>query len=75
MYTIIRLNNGKFLGMFRLQDGTERYTYDTLKEAIKGAKSFAKTCNGMKIKKKHISFLQEQPVTEVKLVPWDPKGG
>lgn len=72
MYTIIKLRSGKFHGQFRLQDGTEHYQYDTIAEAVKGAIDFAKHCNGSKIKKKDILFLEEQPVTETKLVPWDP---
>lgn len=73
MYTIVKLQNGKFLGMFRLQDGTERYTYDTLEEAIKGAKSFAKYMNGNKnLKKKHINYLQEKAVVETQFVDWEP---
>ena len=74
MYTIIKLLNGKYLGQFRLQDGTERYTFDTLEEAIKEAIQFARVLNGTKIKRKSITFLQEQPVTEIQYVPWSPKG-
>ena len=76
MYTIIKLQNGKFQGVFRLQDGTERYLYDTLEEAVKGAKEFAKFMNGArgkyKLKRSGITFLQEQPVTKTCFVEWVP---
>lgn len=72
MYTIILGLDGKYHCQFRLQDGTEYYTEETLEAAVDHAKRFAKFMNGMKIKKKNITFLRQTPVTEVKLVPWKP---
>lgn len=72
MYTIIKCVDGKFRCQFRLQDSTEHYEEDTLKAAVKHAKKFAKNCNGVKIKKKDITFMQEQPTQEIKLIPWTP---
>lgn len=75
MYVITRLLNGKFYCAFRLQDGTEYYTYATLEEAIRGAKSFAKVVNhNPKLKKKNITFLQEtrKRVTQSNYVEWRP---
>ena len=76
MYTIVKLKTGKFLGPFRLQDGTGRYTFDTPDEAVKSAKRFAETVNGARgehgLKKKHITFLQEKDVVETRWVPRNP---
>lgn len=71
MYTIILRRDGKYHCQFRLQDGTERYVEDSLEAAIEHAKTFAKVMNGVKIKKKDITFLREELAQEVKLVPWN----
>lgn len=72
MYTIIKGLDGKFHCQFRLQDGTEYYTEDSLEVAIEHAKNFAKTMNGTKIKKKDITFLQEARKRETRLIEWKP---
>ncbi len=72
MYTIFKGHDGKFHCQGRLQDGTERWVKDTLEEAIKSMKSFAKFGNGTKIKKKDIQFLQLVQVVEEKWVEWRP---
>jgi hypothetical protein len=76
MYVITKLLSGKFHCAFRLQDGTEYYTYDTVEEAVKSAKEFARYMNGDKnLKKKDIAFLEEQrnPVVQTTYVPWNGK--
>lgn len=76
MYTIVKRLNGTFLCMGRIQDGTERWEEKSLDEAVKSMKSFAKVMNGArgehKLKRKHITFLQEQWVSEIKYVAWNP---
>lgn len=58
MYTIIE-ENGKFVCEGRLQDGTERWTKDTLDEAVESLKRFADVMNHDKnLKRKHITFLK-----------------
>lgn len=74
MYTIIKGKDGKFHCMFRLQDGTERYTEESLEAAVAHAKRFAKSMNGHKIKRKNIEFLEEQDVTGTKYVPMEIPG-
>ena len=73
MYTIVKLMNGKYYCMFRLQDGTERFYEDTLDAAVKHAKNFAKVCNGTKITRKDITFLIEKEKYDTEWVPWDGK--
>ncbi len=75
MYRIIKLLNGKYHGQFRLQDGTEYYMFDTLGEAIKKAKKFAKVTNGdANLKKSGMTFLQEttKRVTVTEFESWKP---
>lgn len=72
MYAICKGDDGKFYCHGRLQDGTERWVKNTLEEAIKSMKQFAKSMNGQKIKKKNIEYLQTATVAEVKAIPWDP---
>jgi hypothetical protein len=73
MYTIILGLDGKYHCQFRLQDGTEYYTEPTLETAIAHAKKFARIVNGdKKLKKKDIAFYKQEPIQEVKLVPWRP---
>ena len=74
MYTIYLLLSGKFYCMGKLQDGTERWEEDTLEEAIKSMKSFAKALNGTKIKKKDIEFFKERACEVSEFVPWQPGG-
>jgi len=73
MYTIIKRLDGAYLCVCQLQDGNERNTCSTLDEAIKHCKSFAKTMNGTKIKKKDITYMIEQSVTKTKCVQVDRK--
>lgn len=72
MYMIIKCLDGKIRGRFRLQDGTERYEFSTIEEDIEKAKEFAQVCNGTKIKKKDVRFVQEVQTLETKLMPWKP---
>jgi len=76
MYTIVKRLNGTFLCIGKLQDGTERWEEQSLDTAVQSLKKFAKTMNGArgkhKLKRKHITYLQEQHVSEVKCVPWEP---
>ncbi len=46
MYRIIYGRDGKYHCEGRLQDGTERWTNDTLDEAVDSLKKFARTMNG-----------------------------
>ncbi len=67
MYTIIDLGNGQFRCEGRIQDGTERWTENSLEAAISSMKSFAKTMNGeKKLKKKNITYLRPIQVVESK---------
>ncbi len=72
MYIIFKNQDGTFHCHGRIQDGTERWIKPTLEEAVKSMKQFAKLMNGMKIKKKDITFLQpiEKVITE--WVKWEP---
>jgi hypothetical protein len=72
MYKIIALSVGTFRCVGQLQDGIERWDMPTLSEAIKSMKQFAKTMNGMKIKKKNIEFLRIEEVRETRLVQYKP---
>lgn len=63
MYTIYLLENGKFECHGMVQDGTERWTEDTLEKAIKSMIEFAKYGNHAKITKKNISF--KKPIQRV----------
>lgn len=77
MYTIVKRLDGTYLCMGRLQDGTERWEEKSLDAAVKSLKKFAKTMNGArgehKLKRKGITFLKEQQVSEIKCVPWNPE--
>lgn len=64
MYTIILGLDGKYHCEGMLQDSTERWSHDTLDEAVKSMKDFAKHGNHDNIKKKDITFLRVAPVTE-----------
>ena len=73
MYTIVELPSGKYECQGRIQDGTEYWTCDTLEEAIKSMKQFAKFMNGAtKLKKKHIRFLHQQQVIRTEYVEFRP---
>ena len=73
MYVIVELPNKKYECQGRIQDGTEYWTCDTLEEAIKSMKQFAKFMNGAtKLKKKDILFLRQQQVTRVEYVEFKP---
>lgn len=74
MYTIVLLQNGKYFCCGRLQDGKEEWSANTLEEAVSSMKTFAKTMNGTKLKKKHITYLQEKPVTKAAWIEWKPFG-
>jgi hypothetical protein len=58
MYTITDMGNGQFWCEGKLQDGTERWVKSSLEEAVQSMKTFAKTMNGTKLKKKHIAYLR-----------------
>lgn len=77
MYTVIKKLNGKYLCIGGLQDGSERWEEDSLEAAVKSMKRFAEVMNGArgehKLKRKHITFLQERNVTTTACVPWDGK--
>lgn len=78
MYTIIELPNGTYRCKGRLQDGTERWerwNESTLDAAIKSMKKFAKVLNGVKIKKRDITYLRPEMVVTpkyMKYVEYDP---
>jgi hypothetical protein len=71
MYTIRKLLNGKYLCECRIQDGTERWECDTLKDATNELKRAAKSLNNQTIKKRDIGFLQEvqRTVSIIEYVP------
>jgi hypothetical protein len=73
VYTIIRGLDGKIRCEGRLQDSTERWTSLDVESAIKSMKDFAKHGNGMKIKRKDISFLQEDVTLVTQLAKWSGK--
>lgn len=76
MYTIMLGQDGKYHCTGKLQDGTERWTENTLDAAVKSMKRFAKTMNGAKIKKRTgITYLREVQVAKSDCVPYDPFGG
>lgn len=72
MYTIIELGNGKYRCEGKLQDSTERWDEDSLEEAIKSMKEFAKFGNGVKIKKKDIVFLRAVQVVKTEYQQFKP---
>lgn len=62
MYQIFRDMDGKYHCAGRLQDGTERWTCNTLDEAVQSLKDFARAANGDTIKRKQISYYEERPI-------------
>lgn len=73
MYTIVELPSGKYECQGRVQDGTEYWTCDTLKAAIRSMKDFALHLNDEpKLKKKHIRFLRQQQVLRTEYVEFRP---
>lgn len=76
MYTII-VKDGKYHCEGKVQDGTERWTEDTLEAAVKSMKTHAKVMNGTKIKRKHIRLLVPESVvrTEFREVEMPRKPG
>lgn len=72
MYTIFKGTDGKFHCEGRLQDGTERWTKDTLDEAVESLKQFAETMNGAKgphrLKRKHISYYESVQVVKTEWI-------
>lgn len=71
MYTIIKEPDGKFYCLAGLQDDTERWTCETLKEAVRSMKKFAAHEQNI-IKKRNIVFLQEVRETVTQTVHWKP---
>ena len=73
MYAIYKQQDGKYYCTGMLQDGTERWTKDTLEEAIKSLKEFAKTMNGArgihKLKTKHIQYFESAQVVKTEWIP------
>lgn len=70
---IVELPNKKYECQGRIQDGTEYWTCDTLEEAIKSMKQFAKVMNGApKLKKKDILFLRQQQIIRTEYTEFKP---
>ena len=72
MYRITKLLNGLFACEGMLQDGTERWMTKTLPDAILSMKQFAQVMNGVVIKRKRITFLQQTHETIITIIPWKP---
>ncbi len=68
MCEIYSMADGTFRCVGKIQDGTERWTCNTLEEAVKSMKRFAKVMNGTKIKKKHIAFFVPKHVAKTEWV-------
>lgn len=65
MYEIYEQPDGTYVGHCRIQDGTEKFTAATLKEAVKEMREHARILNGMKkLKKADIAFYRLQVPTE-----------
>ena len=73
MYQIILGLDRKYYCVCCLQDGTERWAEDNIETAIAKVKDFAKVMNGMKIKRKEISFYKEVVTQKSEFVAWDGK--
>ena len=67
---IIKNEDGSYLCECVIQDGTERWTKPTLKEAIKSCKDNAPHLIGpnTKLKESDILFMKVMPVTEMRRV-------
>lgn len=62
MYEIMRGTCGKYHCTGRLQDGTERWSEDSLDAAVKSLKRFARVMNGTKIKRSQIDYYENRMV-------------
>ncbi len=64
MYVIYLGSDNKYHCEGRLQDSTERWVENSLEEAVKSLKQFAKFGNGMKIKRKDIAYFVAKEVVK-----------
>lgn len=66
MYHILEMEDGKWIGKYRIQDGTESFEKKTRDAAIQTMIRDVKIMNGTKISESDILFFKEEHVHEIK---------